>query len=82
MKWNSFVPRLGMTYDLMGTGKTVLKCNYGMYRFNPGVGVAASANPNQATKSITYSWTDTKVLRDLRPGRRICTRPGEETATR
>jgi hypothetical protein len=55
VQWNSIVPRVGATYDLFGTGKTVLKANYGMYRFNPGVGVAASANPNQATKSITYS---------------------------
>ncbi len=55
VKWNSIVPRLGMSYDLMGTGKTVLKANYGMYRFNPGVGVASSANPNQQVKSITYS---------------------------
>ena len=49
------MPRIGATYDLSGTGKTVLKANYGMYRFNPGVGVAASANPNQATKSVTYN---------------------------
>jgi hypothetical protein len=55
VQWNSYVPRLGMTFDLSGTGKTVVKANYGMYRFNPGVGVAASANPNQASKSITYS---------------------------
>ena len=55
LQWNSFVPRLGMSYDLMGTGKTVLKVNYGMYRFNPGVGVASSANPNQQVKSVTYS---------------------------
>ncbi len=68
VNWNSFVPRLGMSYDLLGTGKTVLKLNYGMYRFNPGVGVAASANPNQATKSITYAWTDTKVCATCIPG--------------
>jgi hypothetical protein len=61
VKWNSFVPRLGMSYDLSGDGKTVLKLNYGLYRFNPGVGVAANANPNQATKSITYAWTDAAV---------------------
>ncbi len=57
------MPRLGVSYDLTGNGKTVLKANYGLYRFNPGVGVAANANPNQATKSITYSWTDTTVRR-------------------
>jgi hypothetical protein len=53
--WNAFAPRVGVAYDLLGTGKTVLKANYGLYRFNPGVGVAASANQNQATKSVTYS---------------------------
>src|SRR5258708_21193198 len=58
VSWNSFVPRLGLSYDLMGDGKTVLKLNYGLYRFNPGVGLASSANPNQAVKSITYNWTD------------------------
>ena len=46
VKWGSFVPRLGATYDLFGTGKTVLKGNWGLYRFNPGVGVANSANIN------------------------------------
>ena len=80
VKWNSFVPRLGMTYDLLGTGKTVLKCNYGMYRFNPGVGVAASANPNQATKSITYAWTDTKVCATCMPGDGLY-QAGEETSS-
>jgi carboxypeptidase family protein len=61
VKWNSVVPRVGMTYDLTGTGKTVLKLNYGMYKFNPGVGVAQNANVNQATKSVTYAWNDATV---------------------
>jgi Carboxypeptidase regulatory-like domain len=56
--WNKIVPRLGMTYDLMGDGKTVVKVNYGLFGFNPGVGVSANGNPNQATKSVTYSWKD------------------------
>ena len=80
VQWNSFVPRLGMTYDLLGTGKTVLKFNYGMYRFNPGVGVAASANPNQATKSVTYAWTDTKVCATCKPGDGLY-QAGEETSS-
>jgi hypothetical protein len=56
--WDKIVPRLGMTYDLMGDGKTVVKLNYGLFGFNPGVGVSANGNPNQATKSITYAWKD------------------------
>ena len=79
VKWGSFVPRLGMTYDLLGTGKTVLKANYGMYRFNPGVGVAASANSNQSSKSITYQWLDNKVCATCIPGDKIY-QPGEEGA--
>jgi Carboxypeptidase regulatory-like domain len=77
VKWDSFVPRLGMTYDLFGTGKTVLKVNYGLYRFNPGVGVAASANPNQSTKSITYAWTDNKPCAGCIANDRVY-QPGEE----
>jgi len=42
----------------MGDGKTVVKLNYGLYRFNPGVGLASSANQNQTVKSITYNWAD------------------------
>jgi hypothetical protein len=56
--WNSVVPRVGIVYDLRGNGRTVLKANYGLYRHNPGPGLAGSANPNQAEKTITYSWTD------------------------
>jgi hypothetical protein len=77
--WNSFVPRLGMTYDLSGTGKTVLKANYGLYRFNPGVGVAGNANSNQSLKTLTYSWADTKVCATCIPGDRVY-EPGEENA--
>jgi hypothetical protein len=56
--WNKVVPRLGITYDLTGDGKTVLKGNFGLFGFNPGVGVSANGNPNAATKSVTYTWKD------------------------
>ena len=56
--WNKIVPRLGITYDLAGDGKTVLKGNYGLFGFNPGVGISANGNPNQRSKSVTYTWLD------------------------
>ena len=34
--FNLFAPRLGVTYDVQGNGRTVLKFNYGKYWFNPG----------------------------------------------
>lgn len=66
--WSSIVPRLGLTYDLRGDGRTVLKGNYGFFRFNPGVNLAASANPNQSSKSVTYAWTDTNGDGYYQPG--------------
>ena len=67
-KWNGVVPRLGVSYDLLGTGKTVLKANWGIYKFNPGVTLASDANPNQAEKTITYQWLDNRVCPGCIPG--------------
>lgn len=58
VSFNHFVPRVGLTYDVQGNGKTVLKANFGRYYFNPGVGLADATNPNSSTQFCTYSWTD------------------------
>jgi hypothetical protein len=56
--WNSFAPRVGLTYDLAGDGKTVIKASYGLFWHNPGPDVSGGANPNQTNKSVTYNWND------------------------
>jgi hypothetical protein len=66
--WNQVAPRIGMTFDLTGDGKTVLKGNYGLYWHNPGAGVGSSGNPNTAAKSATYSWNDVNGDRRWQPG--------------
>ena len=66
--WNSFAPRIGVVYDLSGTGRTVVKANYGLYWHNPGVGISGNANPNTANKSATYTWTDLNGDRRWQPG--------------
>lgn len=58
LTWNAFAPRVGLVYDFSGTGKSVLKANYGLFWHNPGVTLAADANPNQASKTETYQWND------------------------
>jgi hypothetical protein len=66
--WNSIGPRAGITYDLSGDGKTVLKASYGLFWHNPGPGVSADANPNQTNKSATYTWNDINGDRRWQPG--------------
>ncbi len=66
--WNSVAPRVGLTLDLRDDGRTVLKANYGFFRFNPGVSLASSANPNQSSKSVTYAWTDPNQDGYYQPG--------------
>jgi hypothetical protein len=66
--WNVAAPRVGVTFDLAGDGKTVIKANYGLYWHNPGVGVADQGNPNTAGKSATYSWNDVNGDRRWQPG--------------
>ena len=61
-------PRIGMTFDLTGDGKTVLKGNYGLYWHNPGVGVGGSGNPNTAGKQATYTWNDINGDQRWQPG--------------
>ena len=36
--WNDISPRLGMTYDLFGTGKSVARASYSLYfgQMDPG----------------------------------------------
>jgi hypothetical protein len=66
--WNVAAPRIGLTFDLTGDGKTVLKGNYGLYWHNPGVGIGGTGNPNTAGKQATYQWNDINGDRRWQPG--------------
>ena len=56
--WNDISPRLGVTYDLMGTGKTVVKASYALYygQRSPNQ-VVNTLNPVTAVQ-IRFPWTD------------------------
>jgi hypothetical protein len=75
--WNSIGPRAGITYDLAGDGRTVIKASYGLFWHNPGPGVSAQANPNQNNKSVTYTWADRNADRRYQLGEEV----GAPTAT-
>lgn len=50
-----FAPRFGVAYDLSGSGKTVLKANWGRYQANPGP--QNFVNPMQRV-TYTFEWLD------------------------
>src|SRR5256714_10768106 len=48
--FNNFSPRLGMTYDVQGSGTTIARVNYARYFGQVGLGgVASDINPVAAT---------------------------------
>jgi hypothetical protein len=77
--WSKVVPRLGLTYDLTGSGRSVLKLSYGRYGFDPGINFTASVNPNQSQKSVSYAWSDNAPCAGCIAGDNVY-QPGEEEA--
>jgi outer membrane receptor protein involved in Fe transport len=57
--WKDWNPRLGISYDLFGNGKTALKASLGRYTAKLGTEIAETANPiNTSINTVTRSWTD------------------------
>lgn len=66
--WKNPAPRLGMTYDATGDGKTVLKANYGTYWWNPGADLVFNISPNASAWWRRYRWTDLNNDNRWQPG--------------
>src|SRR5262245_44234258 len=57
--WKDWNPRLGISYDLFGNGKTALKASLGRYTAKLGTEIAETANPiNTSVNTTSRSWTD------------------------
>jgi len=56
--WNDVSPRLGMTYDLFGTGKSVARASYSLYFGQMGPGQLAGDLISIAQVSVRYPWAD------------------------
>jgi hypothetical protein len=56
LTWNDFVPRFGAAWDVTGSGKTVVKGSFGMFRDTMGALYANQMNPNTIS-SETFSWS-------------------------
>ena len=69
LTFNNWGPRIGMSADLTGDGKTVLKLHYGQFWAYPGNVFTAAFNPNPSGWSRTYLWTnDTNANGSWDPG--------------
>ena len=55
--WGDLVPRISVTYDASGRGKTLLKGSYGQYSMQQLTSLAGEFNPN-GNGSNTYLWDD------------------------
>jgi hypothetical protein len=56
--FNNFSPRLGITYDVTGNGKSILRANYARYYGQVGTGaVAGQVNPLTSV-TVRYPWSD------------------------
>src|SRR5206468_4637385 len=65
--FNDFSPRVGMTYDMRGNGKTILRVNYAQYFGQVGTGgVSGQINPVTAV-TVRYPWADLNGDRFAQP---------------
>ena len=63
----NIAPRLGLSYDLFGSGRTAVKAYYGRFYNQFGSQIAEAANPN-AIVDVAVSWTDPNGNVALDPG--------------
>jgi hypothetical protein len=60
VNWKDITPKMGVAYDVFGTGKTALRVNLGKY-LSPATagGVYAGANPtSRIATTVSRTWTD------------------------
>jgi hypothetical protein len=63
----NIAPRIGIVYDLFGTGRTAVKAYFGRFYNQFGSQLAETANPN-AIANQAVSWTDSNNNLALDPG--------------
>jgi hypothetical protein len=65
--FNDFSPRVGLTYDLKGDGRTIARANYARYYGQVGTGaVAGQVNPLSSV-TVRYPWWDINGDRVAQP---------------
>jgi len=58
VSFKNFSPRVGLTYDLTGDGRNVLKANFSRYAGQIGTGSLASVYSTTSARWVRYPWVD------------------------
>lgn len=56
--FSNWGPRLGVSFDATGDGKTLIKANYGTYWLYPSSGLPSDLNPNAPMWFRRHAWSD------------------------
>ncbi len=67
LSWNAFAPRIGLAWDISGTGKSVFKWTYGLFNHTMADDFALNYNEN-ARSVYRYRWQDDDGNHDYTPG--------------
>jgi hypothetical protein len=63
LNWKDVSPRVGVSYDVFGNGKTAVKASFA--RYVNGVGLAALSTTDNANPEVSVGQTDTRAWKDL-----------------
>ena len=67
LTWKRVVPRLGLSWDVRGTGRSVVKATYSLYSPSMGTLFSQLYNPNALVTTV-YRWSDPNRNGDYDPG--------------
>ena len=56
--WSTFSPRVGLSYALTESRKTIMRASYARYQEQLGFGAATSINPVNGYSYLAYGWND------------------------
>jgi len=65
--WVAPAPRLGVAFDVFGTGRTVIKGSFGRFNHTPGDSFAQNFNLN-TVQTVNYRWRDVNGNNDYDTG--------------
>ncbi|MEW6365014.1 MAG: TonB-dependent receptor [Acidobacteriota bacterium] len=57
-RWSDISPRLGVTFDLTGKGRTLLRASYARYADQLGSALLAGLSPISTVSELDYPWVD------------------------